>query len=103
MNESVDTSVLDVLIEAVFIDDRSEVALWFGPVSLLDDTSIHVDDVEGSVWSGDHVYRAEVRVSGADEFAFLVGVAELGDAVVYFYFRSADEPSYGFCEEEVAT
>ena len=102
VDEPVDASALDVFGEAVVIDDAAQVAAGLGPVALLDDAAVHVNNVEGSVRTGLGVHRAEVRVGRADELAAGIGVAQVGDAIAHFDLGATDESADGLGEEEVA-
>ena len=97
-----DAAAADVLVHAVLLDDLAQVAALADPVPFLDDAAVHVDDVEAAVGAGGHVDRAEVGVGGADEFRLVVGVAEVGHALVVLDLGAADEPADRFAEQQVA-
>jgi len=49
VREAVDAAFLDIFSKAPFVDDFAKVGATAGPVSLLNDATVHVDDHHGSI------------------------------------------------------
>ena len=84
------------------VDDSTEVAALLGPVRLLDNTAIHIDDICASVRSVDHINGAEVRVSGTKKLRLLVRVRELSNTIFDMNLTTANEATYRLSNENVA-
>ena len=103
VDEAPDAAVAIDLVHGVLLDDLTEVAAFAHPVTFLDDTTVHVHEVEAAVGTDGHVDDAEVGVGGADELRVPMRVGDPRDAVVDGDLGAADEAAHRLGDEHVAT
>ena len=104
VTQAIDPAPPNLLLQIVGLDLFTQVRAFAGPIGLLDDAAIHVDDVESAIGRGDHIDGAEEGIGRADEFAVLifVGVGQAGDAILDLDQRAADETADGLGEQQIS-
>ncbi len=95
--DAVDASELwvgfEVLVNDVFFEVFGEV------VFVLDNSVVEVDEVEGSIWSGEEVDGAESFVGGGEEFVFAHEVFAGEESILADEVDESNEVGGGFAEE----
>ena len=81
--DTVNTSTANVFFEFVLFDDITQVGAAADPVSLLDNPSVHVYQVEASVGPGGTVDRAKIGIPGRNKFLSVIGIGH--DQFCLFY------------------
>ena len=100
-HEAVDAAVADALVQLARQDLVAQVGRDIGPV--LDDASVHVDEVEAAVRPRVEVHRAEALVGGRDEIdSVRVRVRRADAGSVLLQDAPRDEVGGGVADEGVA-
>ena len=99
VRQSVDSAESDFFVQFVGFNLFAQVGAGPGPGGLLDNASIHIDDVEGAIRSRHHVYGPEQRVVGPDKLILIIRVGESGDAVLFGDFGASNQTTHRFGEE----
>ena len=102
VHEPVDSSFAGVLVDFPLVDDSSKITSLAGPVPLLNDSPVHINEKHRSVRCRFGSERSEVDVFGAHEFTPRGGVAQDGHAILAVNLGATDEASDRFRNEEVA-
>ena len=102
VHEPVDSSFADVLVDFPLVDDSTKITSLAGPVPLLNDSPVHIDEEHRSVRGRFGSERSEVDVFGPHEFTPRGGVAQDGHAILAVNLGPTDEASDRFRNEEVA-
>lgn len=100
VDETVDAAFSDFIAESGFVDDFPQIGALLRPIALLDNTAIHIDEVERAIRSGAHVDGTEKRILGADELVLRIYVFQASHAVLNLDPRSTDQTTYRFGESK---
>ena len=67
-DKAINAPFANVLLQSPTKNFRTKVTAFPRPVTMLNNASIHVYEVKGSVRSGIGVHGPEIRIGGGDEF-----------------------------------
>ena len=90
VHEAPDAAMTVNLIEAILLDDFTQITSVLHPITFLDDPAIHIDEVKAAIWSVDHVDDAEIRITRTDELRLGIRIGDMGDAILDGHLGSAD-------------
>src|SRR4051812_24722530 len=76
--ESINSAVSRIFLQAFFFNFFSEIGTRSCPVTLLDNTAMHINDVKISVRAGIGIHRSEVHIGRGDELLAIICILNDG-------------------------
>ena len=101
VDQPIDPALADILVEPPLVDDAAEIASRAGPVPLLDDPAVHVDQEHASVRRRLGPEWTEVRVAAPDELRSRVAVLEHRPCIRALHGSPSDQAAHRLGDEEV--
>ena len=102
VNDPVDPSLADILVQPVGGHHAPQVGAPAHPITFLDDTPVHIKDIETAIRACLRRQRPEVGILRGDEFPALVGIHQHGLARHVGDLRPANKPPYSLGNEQIA-
>src|SRR5690606_38588170 len=72
------------------------------PCRFLDDTTVHIDDVEAAIGPCIGIYRTEIHIPGSDELILIIYIPVPKVAVLPVNLCAPDQPADRFANQVIA-
>src|SRR4026209_2912109 len=93
VNQAVDATMPDIFIQSKTLNLRSQVTVSLRPLALLDNSAVHVNNVNTSVRTSVKICGAEIHVSGSDKLFLMICILKSGLPFFVYHFC----PAYNAC------
>ena len=74
--DPVNPATLDILIQTIVFDRGMNEGAFWNPGGFLDDTAVHVYNVEGAIRSGCGIDRSEIGIRTGNELVFRISIVK---------------------------
>ena len=102
LNQSPDASVLNLLVQTQPLDLRANPTAFGRPLRLLNDSPVHIDDVQIPVRPGVRIDGPEMKVGRGNEFLLIIDVDQLRFSFGVHHVGASDNAGHGFANQVIA-
>src|SRR5258708_11968661 len=102
MYDPVNTSPVNMFIQAFAAYLGIDITIGTGPVTFLDDAMVHIDNVQAAIRARGCINGPEVHIRGSQEFSFIIGIGEEGLTAAIAHFSPADQSADRFAYKKIA-
>ena len=99
--DPINPTATDVLFQFVLLNDAAKIRSGSHPIAFLNDSPIHVDEIQAAVGTGGAVDGAKVGIGRGNEFLFLVSIVHHNPSLIVAHFRASDQTSDRFRNDQV--